>query len=194
MHARSPSSGAASGPRGGACASPPDRRGLPTGPPRTDGLERSRNGTENLGEPAFAVCGAARASGVCFARENNGRMRILTPEEETGLLAHCGPQLWPLVITAFRTGFRILELLLLTWEDVDFRSRVVTVRTVYVKNGKSRSVPMNEVLTTTLQAVRMSIAADGLVFRTRTVTLYRSSRTAFTHAVHQAGMMDFTLP
>jgi hypothetical protein len=28
---------------------------------------------------------------VCFARENNGRMRILTPEEETGLLAHCGP-------------------------------------------------------------------------------------------------------
>jgi integrase len=91
-----------------------------------------------------------------------------------------------------RTGFRILELLLLTWEDVDFRSRVVIVRAVYVKNGKSRSVPMNEVLTTTLQAVRMSIAADGPVFRTRTDTLYRSSRTAFTHAVHQAGMMDFT--
>ena len=102
------------------------------------------------------------------------------------------PQLWPLVITALRTGFRILELLLLTWEDVDFRSRVITVRAVYVKNGKGRSVPMNEVLTTTLQAVRMSIAADGPVFRTRTDTLYRSSRTAFTHAVCQAGMMDFT--
>ena len=51
---------------------------------------------------------------------------------------------------------------------------------------------MNEVLTATLQAVRMSIATDGPVFWTRTGTPYRSFRTAFTHAVRQVGMMDFT--
>jgi integrase len=66
------------------------------------------------------------------------------------------------------------------------------VRAAYVKNGESRSVLMNEVLTATLHAVRMSMSADGPVFRTRTGTPYRSFRTAFTHAVRQAGTMDFT--
>ena len=51
---------------------------------------------------------------------------------------------------------------------------------------------MNEVLTATLHAVRMSMSADGPMFRTRTGTPYRSFRTAFTHAVRQAGTMDFT--
>ena len=86
----------------------------------------------------------------------------------------------------------ILEQAALTWEDVDFRRRVMTVRAAYVKNGESRSVPMNEVLTATLHAVRMSMSADGPMLRTRTGTPYRSFRTAFTHAVRQAGMMDFT--
>ena len=48
------------------------------------------------------------------------------------------------MMTALHTGFHTSELLSLTWEDVDFRRRVITVRAVYVKNGKSRSVPMNE--------------------------------------------------
>jgi hypothetical protein len=42
--------------------------------------------------------------------------------------------------------------------------RVITVKTAYAKNGESRSVPMNEVLTTTLQAVRMDMSADGWRF------------------------------
>ena len=129
---------------------------------------------------------------VRFARENNGRMRMLTPEEEKGLLAHCGSQLRPLVVTALHTGFRASELLSLTWEDVDFRRRVMTVRAAYAKNGESRSVPMNEVLTATLQTVRMSTSADGPVFRTRTDEPYRSFCTAFIHAVHQASRADFT--
>jgi integrase len=129
---------------------------------------------------------------VRFTRENNGRMHILTPEEETRLLVHCGPQLRPLVITASHTRFRASELLSLTWEDVNFHRRVFTVRAAYVKNGESRSVPMNEVLTAALQAVRMSVSVAGPVFRARTGEPYRSFRTAFTHAVRQAGMIDFT--
>jgi integrase len=83
-------------------------------------------------------------------------MRILTPEEETGLLARYSSQLRPLVITALHTGFRASKLLSMIWEDVDFRWRVMTLRATYAKNGESRSVAMNEVLTATLQAVRMS--------------------------------------
>jgi integrase len=101
-------------------------------------------------------------------------------------------QLRPLVTTALHAGFRASALLLLTWEDVDFQRLVLTVRAAYAKNGESRSVPMNEVLTATLQAVRMNVSASGLVFRTRTGKPYRSCRTAFTHAVRQADVADFT--
>jgi len=119
-------------------------------------------------------------------------MRILTPEEETGLLARYSSQLRPLVITALHTGFRASKLLSMIWEDVDFRWRVMTLRATYAKNGESRSVAMNEVLTATLQAVRMSTSADGAVFRSRTGKPHRPWCTAFTHAVHQVVMIDFT--
>jgi hypothetical protein len=51
---------------------------------------------------------------------------------------------------------------------------------------------MNEMLTATLQAVRMSTSADGPVLRFRTGKPYLSFRTAFTYAVRQAGMIDCT--
>ena len=57
---------------------------------------------------------------VRFAREDNGRVRVLSPNEETQLLLHCGPQLKPLVIAALHTGFRASELLSLTWDELDF--------------------------------------------------------------------------
>ena len=51
---------------------------------------------------------------VRFARETNGRMRLLAPEEEQWLLAYCSPPLHPLVTAALHTGFRASELLSLT--------------------------------------------------------------------------------
>ena len=85
-------------------------------------------------------------------------------------------------------------MLSLAWEDVDFRRRVITVRAVYVKNGKSHSMSMNEVLTTTLQAVRMSIAAPGSVFR----TLYGYTISILLHSVYACntpgGYDGFYLP
>ena len=66
-------------------------------------------------------------------------------------MPHCGPNLKPLVITALHTGFRKSELLSLRWENVDFRNRLIRVEAGYAKNREVRSVPMNEVLTQTLQ-------------------------------------------
>jgi len=107
------------------------------------------------------------------------------------LLAHCGPQLKPLVMTALHTGFRKSELLSLTWGEIDFRHRVITVQAAYAKNGESRSVPMNDVLTTTLKAVRMN-APDNAVFCNCKGAPYRSFRSAFERAVCKAGLEDFT--
>ena len=84
---------------------------------------------------------------VRFAREDNGRMRMLNADEEACLLAHCSLQLAPLVVTALHTGFRVSELLSLTWEDVSFCHQVITVRAAYAKNGESRSVRCSPVST-----------------------------------------------
>jgi integrase len=120
-------------------------------------------------------------------------MRILTLEEEQRLLACCSATLKPLVLTALHTGFRTSELLSLTWAAVDFRRHSITVRAAYVKNGESRSVPMNAVLRSTLQACRMTAnAAETPVFRTPRGTPYKNFRTAFECAVAQAGIADFT--
>jgi integrase len=129
---------------------------------------------------------------VRLYREDNSRTRFLTDEEEDRLLPHCKPQLQSLVITALHTGFRASELRSLTWNDIDFRRRTVTVRAGYAKNGESRTVPMNEVLTTTLKAVKLDSADGERVFCSRQGTPYRSFRTAFERAVRLAGVADFT--
>ena len=96
------------------------------------------------------------------------------------------------MITALHAGFCTSELLSLTWEDVDFRRQTITVHAAYAKNGESRSVLMNDVLTTTLKAVRMNGLADSLVFCSHKGTPYRSFRSAFELAVRKAGLENFT--
>lgn len=126
---------------------------------------------------------------VRLARENNQRIRFLSYEEEKRLLQACKAPLKPVVITALHTGFRMSELLSLTWEDVDFDRRIITVKAGYAKNGESRSIPMNEMLKRTLEEVRIS---DGALFRNRAGKTYRSVRTAFDSALKRAEISDFT--
>jgi len=64
-------------------------------------------------------------------------------------------------------GFRKSELLSLTWGNVDFRHRLITVGAAYAKHGEARSVPMTSLLTETLQAIRIDGDPDAPVFRAR---------------------------
>ena len=93
---------------------------------------------------------------------------------------------------ALHTGFRSSDLLSLTWKDVDFQQRSITVRAAYAKNGESRSVPMNEVLTATLGKVRIRAAAMGSVFLDWQGIPYKSIRTAFERAVLKAAIPNCT--
>jgi integrase len=129
---------------------------------------------------------------VKLARENNGRIRWLTEDEEIRLLANCGPQLKSLVVKALHIDFRKSELLPLTWCDVDFSRGVITVQAAYAKNGEARSVDMNDVLTPTLQAIRMNTTGNGLVFCSRNGTSYKLFRSAFEKAVQKVALVDFT--
>jgi integrase len=140
----------------------------------------------------------ARACGVHSTRLGDRasrytwRVRVLSPEEEAYSLAHCGPQLKPLVHTTLHTGFRMLELLSIIWDDVDFRRGIITVWAASAKNGESRSVPMNDVVTGVLGALRLHSLPDSPVFCSSRGTPYRSFRGAFEHAVRKAGIADFT--
>ena len=96
------------------------------------------------------------------------------------------------MLTALHAGLRASELLSLTWQDVDFQRRMVTVQAGYAKNGESRSLLMNTSLTTTLKALRMNAPDDCAVFRTSQGTPYRNFRTTFERAVCQAALSDFT--
>jgi integrase len=80
----------------------------------------------------------------------------------------------------------------LTWHEVDFRRHVITVRIAYTKHSESRSVQMNNVLTETLRAVRMTALTMAHVFCTLHEGPYRSFRSAFERAVRKAGLVDFT--
>ena len=115
------------------------------------------------------------------------RIRVLNLEEGSHVLVHYGPRFKPIVLTALHTGFRKSELLSLTWDEVDFLHRVITVRAAYAKNGEARSVPMNDVLTATLKAIRMNAAVDSVVFCKRNGTLYKAFHTVFEKAVQKAG-------
>ncbi len=127
----------------------------------------------------------------CY-REDNGRVRVLSAEEEACLLACCPSQLTPLVLMALHTGFRASELLSLTWADVDFRRQTIMVRAGYAKNGESRSVPMNAVAAATLRDLQQQGEDAERVFCSRHGTPYRSFRHTLMTAVRKAGLADFT--
>jgi len=75
------------------------------------------------------------------------RERILTLEEEARLLAACeGPRahLRPILICALDTGMRRGELFSLTWSDVDFENRLITIRAFNTKMMRERKIGMTE--------------------------------------------------
>jgi integrase len=130
---------------------------------------------------------------VRFFREDNGRTRFLTEDEESRLLEACNPYFRPLVIAALHTGFRKSELLSLTWAHVDFLHHLITVEAAYAKNGETRSIPMTTTLTETLQALhKKATETTEPIFLTHNGTPYRHIAKIFGAACRRAGVTDVT--
>jgi integrase len=125
---------------------------------------------------------------VRMEREAEGRLRWLTPEDATRLLAACAESrnddLTDLVEFALFTGMRRGEVLDLTWERVD-RARGVVLLDV-TKSGKRRAVPLNSRADAVL--ARRGSKSSGLVFGTRK---WDHFRTAWEGAVARAKLVDF---
>lgn len=96
---------------------------------------------------------------VKLVTEDNTRVRYLSSEEESRLLNQLDERenklrtseddqsyvdyVKPLVITAMHTGARKSELLSLSWEDVSFDNRYLTVKAENAKSKKTRRIPLN---------------------------------------------------
>lgn len=68
------------------------------------------------------------------------------------------------VLVSLNTGLRRNELLSVQWADVAFDDDVIHVRSHAAKGGKSRVVPMNETVRTTLEGWRKMNPDSDLVF------------------------------
>jgi integrase len=86
-----------------------------------------------------------RVPAINQRRERNGRIRFLTPKEEDTLLEYLSSdptlsEMHDLVIVLLDTGMRLSEVLNLSYDDVDFNTRMIT--SWINKGNKPRSIPM----------------------------------------------------
>jgi site-specific recombinase XerD len=70
------------------------------------------------------------------------RIRFLTDEEEERLEAVFHKEYWPWLEVAFHTGMRRAEQFELSWENVNFQTRTLTI--MLSKHGEIRHIPMND--------------------------------------------------
>lgn len=80
------------------------------------------------------------------------RIRYLTDEEAQKLLTNCKKSLLRLlIIMALTTGMRKMEMLNLTWQDIDFNAKLIHIEES--KNGERRSIPINDSLMKGLKVI-----------------------------------------
>ena len=77
---------------------------------------------------AFNPC-----AGVCLPKTKTKEIRVLTVEEQKEVVAHARGRLYEnLILVALGTGMRGGEMLGLTWDDVDFRRREISINKTLV--------------------------------------------------------------
>lgn len=125
-------------------------------------------------------------------REDNSRVRYLTPEEETKLRAILEKE-WrghiPELDLALHTGLRLSEMYGLDWQDIDLSRRLLLVR--QGKNGLARYARLNSVALKALDDLRKRGDGTGLVIRNLAGEPLAGPRYWFEKAIKKAGLADF---
>ena len=126
-------------------------------------------------------------------REDNTRVRWPLDEEEQRLrevIAEACPDHLPELDIAIHCGMRKSEQYALTWQDVDFANRVLTVRKS--KNGEMRHIKLNSVALRAFLTLRDRRTGGLCVFTNASGDRRLNSKHWFDPAVAEAGIEDFT--
>lgn len=97
--------------------------------------------------------------------ETKGRVRFLSDDERTGLLAACKPhpELYLAVVLALTTGARQAEIMTLRYGQIDFKRNVITLN--QTKNGETRALPLvSSAFTLLRERAKVRSLADDRVF------------------------------
>ncbi len=129
---------------------------------------------------------------ISMEKENNKRDRWLMQEEEKRLLEEAPEWLREIIVFALNTGWRLGEILSLTWKAVDFSRRTATV--LHSKKSERRTIPLNgaalEVLK--LRAKVRSRKTDLVFYNENHVEYdYSNLEKAFRSALGKAKIQDF---
>jgi integrase len=128
-------------------------------------------------------------------KENNNRVRFLTPDEETKLRnAIRGNEEWkehePEFDLALHTGLRRSSMYIaLTWENVDLAARIAIIPKT--KNGDQVVVPLNDVAMRALAIFRRRGNGEGRVVRNAAGETLNVNAHWFPDAVRKAGVKNF---
>jgi site-specific recombinase XerD len=126
-------------------------------------------------------------------KEDNGRIRFLSPEEEQalrGVIQNDYFQHQAELDLALNTGLRRGEQYNLTWNCIDLDRKQLTVPRS--KNGETRHVPLNDVAIYALRSLQASRNGTPFVFLATNGTRLCSPRFWFDAAVEDAKLSDFT--
>ena len=80
---------------------------------------------------------------IPMLRENNARQGFFERDQLTAVSRHLPQPVRPVALFAYITGWRVSEILGLTWRQVDFGASTVRLEPGTTKNGEGRTFPLH---------------------------------------------------
>lgn len=127
---------------------------------------------------------------ITLLPESDGRIRHLTPEEATRLLAELPPHLAAMARLTLATGLRMGNVRGLEWTEVDLERRIAIIPAAKVKNKRALSVPLNAEAVVVLRAQQGQHPRFVFIYKGEPIR-YELSNTACGKALKRAAIEDF---